>query len=502
MKGERKSREMREQVLDLHRRKHGKKTIARMLGLSRNTVKGIIRAASDAVISEDGAELLSEGWAATVNWSAVQEQIGRKYTTIKVLHLEHAPIGISYLRFWRELQRRLPDSVADQARIRLHHKPGERVEIDYCDGLLVIDPATGARRKTHLFCAVSAFSDYTYGEFCFTQKRDEFISSQERMHAFFGGVFRYAVIDNLKSGVHSAHIYDPDLNPVYVDFANHAGFAVLPALPVTPRDKPAIEAAIGVIQRQFFAENRNRTFGSLRELNDSFRSYLLELNQSVMKDYGVSRADRFAEERGILQALPADPFEVSEYRKAKVHPECHIQVDRNFYSVPYQLIGQTVRVRLTPRLLEVFSSDHERVAAHARLKSSKGSFSTVDAHYPEQKLAAVRFDLQLIRRDAERIGPETTALVTLLLEGSHPLRHLRRCQGILRLSKSYSNRAIEYGCHQARLFNRPRLAYITDCAKRFEVFGLRPRSIGVPERDASSMYLQPETLTREETEWH
>jgi hypothetical protein len=323
-------------------------------------VKGIIRAASDAVISGDGAELPSEGWAATVNWSAVQEQIGRKYTTIKVLHLEHAPIGISYLRFWRELQRRLPDSVADQARIRLHYKPGERVEIDYCDGLLVVDPVTGGRRKTHLFCAVSAFSDYTYGEFCFTQKRDEFISSQERMHAFFGGVFRYAVIDNLKSGVHSAHIYDPDLNPVYVDFANHAGFAVLPARPVTPRDKPAIEAAIGVIQRQFFAENRNRTFGSLRELNESLRSYLLGLNQSVMKDYGVSRADRFAEERGLLQALPTDPFEVSEYRKAKVHPDCHIQVDRNFYSVPYQLIGQTVRVRLTPRLLEVFSSDHER----------------------------------------------------------------------------------------------------------------------------------------------
>jgi transposase len=501
MKGERKSREMREQVLDLRRRKHGKKTIARMLGLSRNTVKGIIKAA-EAVASGKGAEASSEGWTHAVDWSAVRDQIGRKHTTIKVLHQEYAPAGVSYLRFWREMQRRFPESIIDQARIRLHYKPGERAEIDYCDGLLVVDPASGAARKTHLFCAVSAFSDYTYGEFCFTQRRDEFIASQERMNAFFGGVFRYVVIDNLKSGVHSAHIYDPDLNPVYVDFANHSGFAVLPARPVTPRDKTAVETAIGVIQRQFFAENRNRTFASLRELNESFRSYLLVLNQSVMKDYGVSRAERFAEERGSLQALPADPFEVSEYRKSKVHPDCHIQVDRNFYSVPYQLIGQAVRVRLTPRLLEVFNSDHERVAVHARLKTSKGSFSTVDAHYPEQKLAAVRFDLQLIRRDAERLGPETTALVSLLMEGSHPLRHLRRCQGILRLSKSYSSRAIEYGCHQARLFNRPRLAYITHCAKRFEVFGLRPRSIGVPERDVSSMYLQPATPTQEETEWH
>jgi transposase len=62
MKGERKSREMRDQVLDLHHRKHGKRTIARMLGLSSNTVKGIIKAA-EAVASGNGAEASPEGAA-------------------------------------------------------------------------------------------------------------------------------------------------------------------------------------------------------------------------------------------------------------------------------------------------------------------------------------------------------------------------------------------------------------------------------------------------------
>jgi hypothetical protein len=195
------------------------------------------------------------------------------------------------------------------------------------------------------------------------------------MYQFFGGVFKYAVIDNLKSGVLLAHQYDPDVNPAYVDYSNHMGFAVLPARPVTPRDKPAIETTIGVIQRQFFAEVRNQSFHSLHELNSAFREYLARLNQAVMKDYGVSRAERFAEEKSQLGPLPSGMFEVAEYRKAKVHPDCHIQVDKNLYSVPCLLIGQSLRFRLTARLVEVFNTDHQSVAIHVRLKG-RGQLST------------------------------------------------------------------------------------------------------------------------------
>jgi hypothetical protein len=490
MVGERKSREVKNQIMELHRRGIGKKRIGLMLGISKNTVKGVIRDEGEhcAVVPS----LLDEGWSGQVPWDQIRVELGKRYTTIKCLHTDYAPEGIPYLRFWRELQRRVPQDMADQARIRFQYKPGERVEIDYCDGIPITDPRTGTRRLTHLFAGVSAFSDYTFGEFVMTQKRDEFIASQERMHHFFGGVFDYVVVDNLKSGVHQAHIYDPDVNPVYVDYSNHMGFAVLPARPSTPRDKPAIEGGIGVIQRQFFAEVRNRTFYSLAELNVCFREYLGRLNNAVMKDYGVTRSERFTEERLVLKPLPAAPFEVAEYRMAKVHPDCHIQVDKNFYSVPYPLIGQTLRVRTTVRIVEVFNGDHESVAVHSRQRGC-GKFSTYDAHYPEQKLAAVRFDVQLAKKESSRIGPETAKLVEELLCGSHPLRYLRRVQGLLRLRRSHTAQAMEFACHQAMLFGRPRLAYITDCAKRFDLGGTRLKAVGVPERDPSNIYLHPIT---------
>jgi transposase len=66
------------------------------------------------------------------------------------------------------------------------------------------------------------------------------------------------------------------------------GFAVLPARPAKARDKASGESAIGVIQRGFFQEVRNRTFYSLSDLNAAFRRYLDRLNHAVMKDYGIS----------------------------------------------------------------------------------------------------------------------------------------------------------------------------------------------------------------------
>jgi transposase len=75
------------------------------------------------------------------------------------------------------------------------------------------------------------------------------------------------------------------------------GFAVLPARPRKPRDKGSGETHIGVLQRDFYQQVRNHVFYSLEELNTVLRRYLEELAHTVMKDYGVSRAERFEEEK-------------------------------------------------------------------------------------------------------------------------------------------------------------------------------------------------------------
>ena len=72
-------------------------------------------------------------------------------------------------------------------------------------------------------------SSYTYAGATFTQTLPDWIGAHVRMLRFFGGVPRLLVPDNLKSGVHKASFYDPEINRSYGTMATHYGVGVLPA---------------------------------------------------------------------------------------------------------------------------------------------------------------------------------------------------------------------------------------------------------------------------------
>ncbi len=482
MAKERTSVRMQAQIKTLSEQGHSIRSIARILRLSRRTVRKFLEPASQP-LSESG------GWVEKIDWDYVRQEVYGKGTTVKQIQREVAP-EIAYVKFWRQFREKVsPQASPDQVTIRLHHKPAEKTQIDFTDGLFLTEPKTGKKTLTQFFLGVLPFSSYTFGEFVLDQKLLTFIGVQERMFAYFGGITPYVVVDNLKSGVNRADLYDPDVNSTYCDFANHMGFAVLPARPYKARDKGSGECHIGVVQRGFFQEVRNRVFYSLQELNEVLRDYLYRLNHEVMKDYGVSRAQRFEEEKKQLKPLPPSPFELSEWRQAKVHPDCHIQVEKNFYSVPFVYVGQKVRVRLTEKMVEVFSEDSQPLTAHTRLKRI-GQFSTYDFHYPEKKLAVARFEVHHALAEAKKLGPHVEQLVSELLSTKHPLRHLRRVQGILRLSKRYpiTAEALDHGCQRAMVFNKLRLAYIKACALYFVRYGQRPTLVA-PLRKPDTVHL-------------
>jgi transposase len=482
MAKERTSVRMQTQIRLMSEQGYSIRAIARTLKLSRKTVRRILGIA--VVQSSELPE-----WIGAVDWEYVRQEIYGKGTTVKQIQREVAP-DIAYVKFWRAFREKLGCQASpDQVTIRLDHKPAEKAQIDFCDGVFITDPVTGNKTLTQFFLGVLPFSSYTFGEFVLDQKLSTFIGVQSRMFAYFGGITPYVVVDNLKSGVNKADLYDPDVNPTYCDFANHMGFAVLPARPRKPRDKGSGETHIGVVQRGFFQEVRNRVFYSLHELNQTLRDYLQRLNHEVMKDYGVSRSQRFEEEQKQLKSLPPSPFELSEWRQAKVHPDCHIQVEKNFYSVPFLYVGQKVRVRLTEKIVEVFSEDSQPLTAHTRLRGI-GQFSTYDFHYPEKKLSVARFEVRHAQHQAKQLGPHVEQLVDQLFSGSHPLRHLRRVQGILRLAKRYpiTAEALDHACQRALTFNKTRLAYIKDCARYFVAHGHRPTLL-TPKRKPDTVHL-------------
>jgi len=482
---------MQKQILELHSQGLTARKIAKTLKVGRNTIKRILARGEIAMPGGIAPE-----WAKTVDWEKVRLENSRG-VQINILAREFAGEKISYVQFWREYHKKYPTLPA--VTMRLVHKPGEKCFFDYSEGIDIIDPSTGEIKKTSLMCGVMAMSSYTYGEFTFTQKRNELTRSMENAFRYFGGVTPYVTVDNQKAAVNQAHWYDPDVNPTFVDFANHWRFAVIPARPNRPRDKGGNESGIGVIQRQFFQEVRDQKFYSLEELNKCFRQYLERLNTAVMKDWGVSRSDRFAGEKNLLKSCAVQNWEISEWRTAKVHADCHIQVLKKFYSVPYKFVGREVRVKITSKLIEVFDQDLNPIAAHARLLG-KEIYSTNSKHYPEEKLALTQFSVQLALREASKIGPETEGLVNHLIGGSYPLRYLRRVQGILRLKHSgkVTREGLEHACKLGMMYGKTQFGYIQATAEYFDKNGAKPSAVrSAPVREVGSVYLH-NSFEREE----
>ncbi|MFZ1087673.1 MAG: hypothetical protein WAN75_00140, partial [Xanthobacteraceae bacterium] len=139
-----------------------------------------------------------------------------------------------------------------------------------------------------IFVGVLGASSYTYAEASFTQTLPDWIDAHVRMFRFFGGVPRLVVPDNLKSGVHKASFYDPEINRSYGMMAAHYGVGVLPARPRKPRDKAKVEAGVRFAQSYILGRLRHQTFFSLAECNTAIASCLDRMNAHVMRRLGVA----------------------------------------------------------------------------------------------------------------------------------------------------------------------------------------------------------------------
>lgn len=166
-----------------------------------------------------------------------------------------------------------------------------------------------------------------------------------------------------------------------------------------------------------------------------------------------------AHERAALLPLPAEPFELRETRRVKVHPDCHVVLDGSYYSVPYAQVGATLDAFVSERVVELFRGT-ELLATHPRALR-KGSWQTRMEHYPTEKAAFLERTPQFCRSLAERIGPATSEVVGQLL-ADRPLDRLRSVQGILGLAETVGRTRLEAACRRALAFGDPRYRRIKE----------------------------------------
>jgi len=439
------------QMLRLHHDGVSAREIARTLGVARSTIQDNLGRARRAGLdwplpAEWSDEILEQRLFARSgvkpgrrrhsepDWAVLARELKRPGVNLMVLWEEYRqsyPDGYGYSRFcdlYREFERQLSPVM------RQHHVAGDKVFVDYSGKKIgIVDPTIGEVRDAEIFVAVLGASNYTYAQATWTQALPDWIDAHVRMFRFFGGVPRLVVPDNLKSGVHKASFYDPEINRSYAMMAAHYGVGILPARPYRPRDKAKVEAGVRFAQSYILGRLRHQTFFSLAEANRAIAGVLDRMNCHLMRRLGTSRRDLFASlEQGALRALPVSDYEFAEWRLARVGLDYHVEVEGFYYSVPHALIRAQVDVRITSRTVEVFHRA-TRVAAHQRRYGGPRHGTDPD-HMPSAHRRYAEWSPERFQRWARAIGPDTEGLILAVLANRpHPEQGFRTCLGVLRL---------------------------------------------------------------------
>ena len=204
-----------------------------------------------------------------------------------------------------------------------------------------------------------------------------------------------------------------------------------------------------MVQRWIIARLRHETFFSLYELNNRIKELLSILNKHPFKRLEGTRESLFNTiDKPALKPLPLKPYEYAQWKHARVNIDYHIEVDRHYYSVPYQLVGKQIDVRITARTVECLYKGN-RIASHIR-SNEPFKHTTVTEHMPKAHQAYAQWTPERLIKWAEKSGVHVSMFIErLLLQKPHPQHGFRSALGVMRLGKHYGDDRLNGACKRA-----------------------------------------------------
>lgn len=342
-----------------------------------------------------------------------------------------------------------------KATMRIQHKPGDAMEVDWAgDTIPVFDSVTGEESKVYLFVAVLPCSCYVYAEACSDMKTENWLQCHVNAYRHFGGVARLLIPDNCKTATTSNNRYDTILNRSYNELAEHYGTAVVPARVRKPKDKSHAEGSVRFAETWIIAALRDRKFFSLNEVKEAVAEKLAELNQRPFKQRKGCRLSAYLEgEKDFMLPLPSSDFEPAVWSVAKVSVDYLVTDGRNKYSVPCNLIGETVDIRVTRNIVEVFYHG-SRVASHLRFQTAQHDPVVKPEHMPPEHRKYLNYNENSFREWAESVGPNTFHVIQhFLSSGKAPEQSYKTCASLMKLGERYSTQRLETACKRVLEFS-------------------------------------------------
>ncbi len=470
MAGKPKEMSQIKQLLRMHSQGFGKQTIAKRLDVSKNTVKSYLsrydslgKEINDLLQLAD-PELERVFFAGNPSYKErdryeglqdllpyYEQELKRRGVNRQLLWEEYIvsnPEGYSRSQFCYHLQQHLQ---IKKSSLVLSHTPGECLYVDFAGKKMnYVDKQTGEMIECEIFVACLPYSDYGFVLAVPSQKSEDFIYCLKKCLAFIGGVPQTIVTDNLKSAVVKTDRYEPEINRVLNDFANHYGTTICPARAYKPQDKALVENTVKLVYNRVYARLRDDVFFDITTLNQAMQKKMLLHNQTRMQEKPYCREEIFvANEKSCLSPLPTTDFEIKTYKELKVAKNNHIQLkpENHYYSVPYTHIGKIAKVIYTRSLVYIYVNG-QQVALHKRIKAF--GYSTEKEHLCSTHKHFLDRSPDYYKKEAKKRSDVLLELTECIFtQGNYPEQLYRTCDGLLRLARQIDKGILEEACRVA-----------------------------------------------------
>jgi transposase len=491
MAGKTKEMSKIKQMLQLHVQGVSNRKISKQLEINKETVNRYVkRAESDSMIITELLKLddpvlehrMSGGIPAYSDerfenmkgkLPYLKKENSRKHVTLRLLWEEYIAenpdgYGLTQFRFHYN-QYNLPNAQSQYTVLKDTYVGGEKIFIDFAgDTMEYTDMETGEIVVVQMFVACLPATDYGYAIGVPSQRSEGLAYSIASCFKSLGGVPKIIVPDNLKSAVIKTDPFEPEINRVMEDLANHYGCVVLPARPVHPKDKSLVEDHVKLVYQRVYAPLRNERFYSLEELNKSVAEKMKAHNQKRMQQHPYTREEQFlAIEKPELRPLPATDFEIRSYTKLKVGVNGCIYLgrDRHYYSVPHSFIGQEAKVIYTRTLVKIYCNG-ECIATHQR-NYSAGRYTLVREHLASNSLAYRDRSPEYYVARGNKAMDELGEVIAYMFATATvpPEAFYRSCDGLLHLQRTTDPNLFRKACEAALLYQRYQYSFVLQLVK-------------------------------------
>ena len=357
-------------ILRLYQLGWGAKRIAREVGCARNTVKRYLAQATWRPVATRTRPKVLDPLA---DWVAerFRQHRGNADVVRQDLLTAHG-IRVS-LRTVERAVAPLRQALRAEARatVRFETAQGEQLQIDFGERRVRI---AGVAEKLYFFVATLGYSRRCHVRVFRHERQTAWFDGLESTFDAVGGVTETVLLDNARALVLEARRKDTPavFHPRLLAFAAHWGFRPVACAPYRARTKGKDERGVGYVKANAIAGHDFASFAALE-------AHLVAWTRDVadVRIHGTTgeapRVRFLRDEAHRLRPLVDRPsFQPTREWTRRVQSDCTIELHRNWYSVPWRLLGETVRVvqhgaRLTIHHGAAVVAEHD-VAAGTRVR--------------------------------------------------------------------------------------------------------------------------------------